>query len=132
MSEHGYLNLPWPILIHSVGMTALGLSMAFGRTPAKTPELRGANSLLGISTATIGLCYIGTSGVPVEQNQFLHASVPVRLLIAVLLATAGTVNRGIIDYKSWRTHIGFALWDGVGALWLGWYLNAWDGRCPSA
>ncbi|KAK6541380.1 hypothetical protein TWF694_007193 [Orbilia ellipsospora] len=131
MAEAGYLNLPWPILVHSVGLTALGLSMAFSPTPNKTPDLRGANSMLGIATATIGLCYIGTSGVPIQQNQFLYASVPVRLFIAVLLASAGTINRRIIGEKSWRTHMGFALWDGAGALWLGWYLGTWDGKCPS-
>ncbi|EPS40384.1 hypothetical protein H072_5808 [Dactylellina haptotyla CBS 200.50] len=131
MSETGYFNLPWPILVHSAALTALGLAMAFSRTPGPSPELRGANSLIGITTATIGLAYLSTSGVPIEQNQFLYASVPVRLLIAVLLATSAIVNQKAFDAKSWRTHIGFALWDGIGALWLGWHLNRWDGRCPS-
>ncbi|KAF3931035.1 hypothetical protein ABW20_dc0103750 [Dactylellina cionopaga] len=131
MSDLGFLNLPWPILVHSVALTALGLSMTFSRKPGPSPEVRGANSLLGITTATIGLAYIGTSTVPIEENQFLHASVPVRLLIAVLLATAAVVNQKIMDEKSWRAHVGFALWDGLGALWLGWYLNSWDGKLPS-
>ncbi|KAK6515452.1 hypothetical protein TWF506_007787 [Arthrobotrys conoides] len=130
MSETNYFNLPWPITVHAVALTALGVAMAFSRRkPDVSPELRGANSLIGITTTTIGLAYLSTSYVPIEQNQFLHASVPVRLAIATLLATSAVVNRKDMDDKSWRTHVGFALWDGIGALWLGWYLDRWDGRC---
>ncbi|KAF3921413.1 hypothetical protein ABW21_db0201826 [Orbilia brochopaga] len=128
MSELGYFNLPWPILVHSVGLTLLGLNLTFNGNPSSSPEVRGANSILGVTTTTIGLCYLGTSGVPVEQNQFLHASVPVRLGVAVLLLTAAAVNRRKMDQKGWRVHIGFGIWDAAGALWLGWYLGRWDGR----
>jgi len=68
--------------------------------------------------------------MPIEQNQFLHASVPIRLGIAVLLIAAGLLNKDSMDERGWWTHVGFAVWDGVGALWLGWYLGRWDGRCP--
>ncbi|KAK6341004.1 hypothetical protein TWF696_009316 [Orbilia brochopaga] len=131
MSELGYFNLPWPILVHSVGLALLGFNMAFNGAPSQSPEVRGLNSILGITTTTIGLCYLGTSHVPIEQNQFLHASVPVRLAVAVLLFTAGAVNRRKMDEKGWRVHVGFGLWDGIGALWLGWYLGRFDGRVPA-
>ncbi|KAK6363619.1 hypothetical protein TWF730_001043 [Orbilia blumenaviensis] len=126
-----YFNLPWPITIHAVALTALGVAMTFSRKPGVSPELRGANSLIGITTATIGLAYLSTSYVPIEQNQFLHASVPIRLGVATLLATSAVVNQKDMDDKSWRTHVGFALWDGIGALWLGWYLGRWDGQCSA-
>ncbi|KAK6499646.1 hypothetical protein TWF481_010009 [Arthrobotrys musiformis] len=134
MTEGGnYFNLPWPITIHAVALTALGVAMAFGgRKPNIPPPLRGANSLIGITTTTIGLAYLSTSYVPIEQNQFLHASVPVRLVIATLLATSAMVNAKDMDDKSWRTHVGFAAWDGIGAVWLGWYLGRWDGRVDNA
>ncbi|KAF3939268.1 hypothetical protein ABW19_dt0206650 [Dactylella cylindrospora] len=131
MADASYFNLPWPILLHSAALTMLGLAMTFSPNSSPGPELRGANSLIGITTTTIGLAYLSTSYVPVEENQFLHASVPVRLFVAALLATSAIVNRSTMDGKSRRTHIGFALWDGVGALWLGWYLNNWSGRLPS-
>ncbi|KAJ6262213.1 hypothetical protein Dda_3018 [Drechslerella dactyloides] len=131
MSDLGYFNLPWPILVHSVGLTLLGLTMTFSPKPGPSPEVRGANSILGITTTTIGLAYLGTSHMPIEQNQFLHASVPIRLAVAILLFTAAAANRRTMDEKGWKVHIGFGLWDGVGALWLGWYLGRWDGRIPA-
>jgi len=124
------INLPWPVTAHGCFLVVTGLVTAFRRKPTASPRLYATTSLMGITTAIIGLSYLATSYVPIEQNQFLYASVPVRFLVSATLALAALLNGGKMSKEGWRTHVGFAIYDTLGATWLGWYLGKWDGRCP--
>ncbi|KAE9383483.1 hypothetical protein BT96DRAFT_45619 [Gymnopus androsaceus JB14] len=73
--------LPWPILLHAMGLTTLGCTMLLAKPTAKAPE---DISTLGIATIALGMSYISTSYMPMEDNQFLHARAPVRFLLASL------------------------------------------------
>ncbi|KAJ9634587.1 hypothetical protein H2199_008870 [Coniosporium tulheliwenetii] len=173
------INLPLPILLHSLTLTGLGLTLLIRphRSPlsfltrreifapntstssspspagssakitdpasthpagtstssagAASLDVRSArvvdtSSLLGIATLALGLTYLGTSHVPVAENQFLHASVPVRLLISVLLGTSVLVRgRGMsqeVVGASWVGGFGWGWGCGAGAVvgQLGW------------
>ncbi|PGH27187.1 hypothetical protein AJ80_01144 [Polytolypa hystricis UAMH7299] len=108
------VNLPLPILLHALGLAGLGIYGTFKGRPAMT----------GIAATGLGLAYLFTSYMPVEQNQFLHASVPVRLILAALAAlklpTAWASDRNPL--------LVVALYDGLGALWLGYSLGIYNGR----
>jgi hypothetical protein len=109
------INLPILVLLHAVGLVALGLAIAFRRTPQKT---------LGLATFALGLAYLTTAYMPLEQNQFLHASVPVRLAVAALAA----VSAMAAHKDEWQVLWGVAVYDTVGAVLCGLSLGRWDGR----
>jgi len=73
----------------------------------------------------LGLGYLATSYMPITENQWLHASVPVRMILGAvagvraLLATEGEVTWELIVIM---------LYDGLGGLLLGWSLGRWDGK----
>ncbi|OJD15485.1 hypothetical protein AJ78_04249 [Emergomyces pasteurianus Ep9510] len=110
------VNLPAPVLLHALGLSALGAYLTFTKSPAT----------LGIATTGLGLSYLLTSYVPIEENQFLHASVPVRIILAALaltrLPTAPKAER-----KSLTILI---LYDFLGGLMVGYVLGKYDGRLP--
>jgi hypothetical protein len=124
------INLPWPIAAHAGLLLVTGLLTAYRQKPGTSPHLYATTSLLGVTTAILGLAYLGTAYMPVEQNQFLYASVPVRMVVGCTLALTALLNGGKMSREGWRTHVAFAVYDGLGAVWLGWYLGRWDGRCP--
>jgi len=83
--------------------------------------------MCGITTLAIGIAYLSTSYMSIEENQFLHASVPVRILLA---AVAGA-RWLFIDRQSTagRNQMLFVmLYDGLGGLICGWQLGRFDGR----
>ncbi|EEH21828.2 hypothetical protein PABG_04044 [Paracoccidioides brasiliensis Pb03] len=110
------INLPLPILLHALGLTALGVYLTFN----------GARPTLGLASTGLGLAYLSTSYMPIELNQFLHASVPVRMILAGLAAlrlpTARTQDRMAL--------ITVTLYDALGGLILGYTLGRWDGKVP--
>ena len=73
------IHLPWFITLHAVGFTALGLYFLFSAPPPGKPS--GHTPQLGVATVAIGLAYLFTAYMPVEENQWLHASVPVRMVL---------------------------------------------------
>jgi len=109
------INLPFPILIHALGLVIIGVYLTSKRKPAT----------LGIVTLALGLAYLTTSYMPIDQNQFLHASVPVRVALAA--AAAGRAMAGPRDEERGSLW-GIALYDGFGGLVLGWWLGSWNGR----
>ncbi|KAJ7270274.1 hypothetical protein C8J57DRAFT_1435464 [Mycena rebaudengoi] len=119
--------LPWPILLHALGLTTLGCSMLLAKPNEKAPE---DISTLGITTIAIGMSYISTSYMPIAENQFLHASAPVRVLLALLAGlkwlTIGAENARL--YKQRNALLGILLYDGLGGLVLGWYLGTFSGK----
>jgi len=114
------LNLPWFITVHALGLSTLGLYLAFFSNPSKP------TSTLGIATLGLGLAYLSTSYVPIEENQFLYASVPVRIILAAVAGlkalTAGKEEK--------KALVGIAVYDGLGGAILGWWLGKWSGMVP--
>lgn len=114
------INLPLPILIHAVGLTLLGLYDAF-----RSHKSSSSTPTQGIVTAGLGLGYLFTAYMPIAENQWLHASVPVRIILAVVSGLRAILaSPGEGTGKMW----GIMLYDGVGGLLAGYSLGRWDGR----
>jgi len=121
------INLPWFILLHALGLCTLGLHLVFPFTKSKPTQKNQQSSLLGIATLGLGLAYLSTSYMPMEQNVFLYATVPVRLILAFVAGIKAVVG-GDTEEKGglW----GVAVYDGGGAIVLGLWLGSWGGRIP--
>ncbi len=82
----------------------------------------------GIAALAVGLCYVATAGasrdLPREQNQFLYASVPVRLAVAAVTAAVLV----LFPEKRDVFKVGIMLADGIGGLLLGFQLGSFSGR----
>jgi hypothetical protein len=120
------INLPTLIIIHSLFLSLAGLRMIF-RQSAKPNRETEASAMAGITSLGIGLAYLSTSYMPVAENQFLHASVPVR----VLLALVAGLRLWFVDNISndGRNEMLFVLlYDGIGALICGWQIGNFTGR----
>lgn len=76
---------------------------------------------------------MATSYMPIEQNQFLYASVPVRVVLAALAGIKWLAIRNgdpAVHTKK-NELLGIFFYDGLGGLALGWYLGVFDGRVPA-
>jgi len=68
--------------------------------------------------------------MPLEENQFVYASVPVRLMLsAMMLAICLTKKKQMSSNGFWEL-LGLAIFDGCAATTLGLYLGRFDGRVP--
>jgi len=77
------INLPPIILLHACTVVGMGADLFLLPVgPSREKQLRATLGSVGIS---LGLAYIMTSYPPIAENQFLHASVPLRLMTSVLL-----------------------------------------------
>lgn len=69
----------------------------------------------------LGLAYLFTSHMPIEENQFLQATVPVRILLGAVCLLKWWV--GGCDEGMRKTLLYTGLYDGIGGaalgLWLG-------------
>ncbi|KAJ6496430.1 hypothetical protein C8R45DRAFT_985884 [Mycena sanguinolenta] len=119
--------LPWPILLHALGLVTLGCGMLLVKPNEKAPD---DISTLGIATIAIGMLYISTSYMPIAENQLLHASAAVRVLLASLAGlkwlTISAQNARL--YNKRNLLLGVLLYDGLGGLHLGWYLGTFSGK----
>jgi hypothetical protein len=70
--------------------------------------------------------------MPIEENQFVHASVPVRLFLSGLMGAVVLLNRGRMSMEGFWEFVGLAIMDGAAAVWLGWKLGTWDGMVKGA
>jgi hypothetical protein len=119
------INLPLPILLHALGLATLGLYLVFS-SPPNTSLKKPPTTMLGITTTGLGLAYLITSYMPPASNQFLHASVPARIILAMLAAVRLPAAR-----KEERNPLLItAIYDGLGGLFVGYWLGRWDGRAP--
>jgi len=121
------VNLPPLILAHAFGLTSLGLSFVFAEP---TKPLSNDRSTLGIASLGLGLAYLSTSYVPQEENQFLYASVPVRMILAGVAVTKLIVDK-LQGKGVQRELLGIALYDGLGGFLLGCWLGSFGGRVPA-
>lgn len=146
MSTLHYFNLPAPVLLHAVALTTVGLGLTFrvpkrrlGEGPAAPAQQESIldqlvgdkhadSSLLGGVFLGVGLAYISTSYMPQNQNQFLWASPPVRILLASLAGVK--LLLGVDNPLLKRSLIGAMLWDSIGGLWVGYQLGSFSGRIP--
>ncbi|KAH9218263.1 hypothetical protein DL95DRAFT_385669 [Leptodontidium sp. 2 PMI_412] len=88
--------------------------------------------MLGIATFGLSLAYLTTSYMPIEQNQFLFATVPVRIILACMAAARLFLDgsRGSLSSDDRRSLMVVAGYDGLGAVALGWWLGTFGGRVP--
>jgi hypothetical protein len=86
--------------------------------------------MLGIATTGLGLAYLSTAYMPVDKNQFLHASVPVRMVLAGAAGIKLLVAGKGMSADQLKSFWGVALYDGIGGFLLGWWLGTWGGRVP--
>jgi hypothetical protein len=122
------VNLPPLILIHSTFLSLLGLRWIFTWPKKPSPEA-DATAMAGITTLAIGVAYLATSYMPISENQFLHASVPVRVILALLAGLRLLIVDNITT--DGRNQMLFVfLYDGIGGLVCGWELGSFNGRIP--
>ena len=125
------VNLPWLVLGHSIFLSFLGLRMIFRSSPPPRPNRENEISAIsGITTLAIGIAYLVTSYMPIEQNQFLHASVPVRIFLA-LLAALRLCTISNISNEGRNEMLFVAIYDGLGGAICGWQLGNFSGRVPA-
>ncbi|KAH7098072.1 hypothetical protein BKA62DRAFT_402640 [Auriculariales sp. MPI-PUGE-AT-0066] len=126
----GPVNLPWPILLHAVGLTVLGLFLVF-ETPRRPVDDR---SPLGVATLGLGLAYLSTSYMPINENQFLHASAPVRMVLGVVAGIKLVLSRGNNPavYTARTNLLVIFIYDGLGGAVLAYYLGTALGRIQEA
>ncbi len=85
--------------------------------------------MAGITTLAIGMAYPITSYMPISENQFLHASVPVRVFLALMAGLRLLLTDNLS--KEGRNQMLFVfLYDGIGGLVCGWELGSFSGRVP--
>ncbi len=121
------IHLPWFISVHAFGMSILGFYLLFKAPPPG--QAAGHTPQLGIASVAIGLAYLFTSYMPVEENQWLHASVPVRLILGLVLGLRTVLGNGLTKAEK-RSLLNLGLYDGLGAVVLGLWLGRFDGRLP--
>ncbi|KAH8815467.1 hypothetical protein F5884DRAFT_747007 [Xylogone sp. PMI_703] len=119
------INLPWFVTLHAAGMAFLGLRMLFRTGPVSRQN--DVSAMLGIATIGLSLGYLCTSYVPMEQNQFLHASVPVRVILAALAGLRVVFGSGLTSQGK-KDLLVVLFYDGLGGLAVGWWLGRYDGR----
>ena len=76
--------------------------------------------------------YLVSSYMPLEDNQFVHTSVPVRLFLAGCLVGVCVLRGREMSKSGWWEMIGLAAIEGVGALMLGFHLGRFDGKVRDA
>jgi hypothetical protein len=139
------VNIPAPLIGQSVFAVGLGLYMALFRKPAfvrngytlvvpanASPRTADTISFLGIVLTGLQVCYLVTSYMPIEENQFIAASVPVRLGLAALMGTICIVHRKTMSRSGFMELAALAALDGAMAIWLGFYIGRWDGMVKNA
>lgn len=65
-----------------------------------------------------------------EENQFLYATVPVRMILASVAGLKVLLAGREIGMEEKRALLGIAIYDGLGGVVLGWRLGGWSGRVP--
>jgi hypothetical protein len=139
------IYLPTHTLFTSTSILGLGLYVAvFREVPFRntigreilvpdvtTPRIADTNTLLGLLSCTMMMPYFLSSYMPVEDNQWLHVSVPVRLLLSMSLC-ANVLFRGreAMSREGFFEFLTLGVLDLVGALVLGQELGTFSGIVP--
>ena len=75
----------------------------------------------------IGFSYLATSYMPIEQNQYLHASIPGRIIVASLCLMKAAWRRKSLSQEALNELVMVAVVDGGMSLYLGTQLG-FNGR----
>jgi hypothetical protein len=138
------INLPAPLIAQSLTAVGLGLYMSLFRKPAviqsyamfapvnPTPRMADTTSLLGVITVGLEVTYLVSSYMPLEDNQFIAASVPIRLGLAALMGTICVIHRKTLSKSGFRELALLAIADASAAVVLGLKLGRWDGMVANA
>lgn len=122
------INLPWFIYFHAVAVTLLGFSMVLRPRPAdRASEI---SVMLGLTTAAIGTIYLATAYMPMHENAWLYASVPVRMFYGTLGGIKYALSRHRMSKDARNEFLGLLIYDGLGGLHLGYWLGTWSGKLP--
>ena len=127
------INLPWFMLLHSTILIAIGISNLV--KPIRPPPNNRQDeyrTTVGSTFLTFGLTYLGTSYMPIEQNQLLHATVPLRFCTSAIMCWTWLRNRKNLTQDGVGEFLGTAVYDLVSTVALGWWLGTFSGRVPSS
>ncbi len=131
------INLPIPVVFHAVGLVLYGGHMVIHSPKRKELDNgRGGTAsavvddgLKGLLLLGIGAAYLTTAYLPREQNAWLYAVVPVR----ILLGSVSGLRLYFLPGLSSETRADMwtlLLADGVLGVVTGWQLGRFDGRLP--
>jgi hypothetical protein len=70
--------------------------------------------------------------MPIEENQFIAASIPVRLALALSMASICVAHRRTMSKSGFWELVGLSVIDGGSAVALGIWLGRWDGIVQGA
>jgi hypothetical protein len=154
----GQVNLPWFITLHAFWLTFTGLHLLFtaplstfisSRSKSSTSPKSSLSkkddhsALLGMSSLGLGLAYLTTSYMAIEENQFLYATVIGRIVLGSLVGlrralevVGGKERQGEVKRLDGEKGIQMAvyvgLYDLLGGIVLGFWLGkgGFSGRPP--
>jgi hypothetical protein len=136
------VNLPLPLLIQAISLTSAGFYTAFARKPlyasadksytmlvpiTSNPRVADLISCFGIASEGLQSFYLWSSYMPLEQNQFVYASVPVRLMLSAAMLALCLLKRKEMSSNGFWELLGLSIFDGCAATTLGFYLGRFDG-----
>jgi hypothetical protein len=124
------VNLPWPVLTYAVGLVFVGLKCTFRPNPPPPGRASEIMTMLGMVTTGIGLSYLVTTYMPMHENQYLYASVPIRLIVDGIAGIELLVAGHRMTQEGFNEVGGTLLIEALAGLWLGWYLETFNGRVP--
>jgi hypothetical protein len=84
-------------------------------------------SVLGLAITGLQGGYLLISYMPLEENQFVHASIPMRLFLAACIFGVCTIHRKNMSTAGFWELMGLAIVDGGAAIALGFKLGSFDG-----
>ncbi|KIW08665.1 uncharacterized protein PV09_00618 [Verruconis gallopava] len=141
------INLPAPLIVQSVTLVGFGIYTTFFRGPIystadghyslfvpanPSPRVADTLTLLGIVTTGLQGAYLISSYMPLEENQFVHASVPARLFLSACMLSVCLVHRPHMSSGGFRELLTLGLVDGAAAAALGFQLGRFDGMVKNA
>jgi hypothetical protein len=135
------VNLPSHVLLTSTTVFGLGLYVSLFRTsPLKpltgrdffvpepsTRRIADTNALFGVTACVLMLPYFLSSYMPIEENQWLHATVPIRLFLSSALGANLLLRGRYMTQEGFWEFLALGVVDFVGAIMLGWELGRFDG-----
>ncbi|KAF7114657.1 hypothetical protein CNMCM5793_009608 [Aspergillus hiratsukae] len=135
------VNLPPHVLLTSTTVLGLGLYISlFRNSPLKnltgreffvpapsTGRIADTNALFGISACLLMLPYFLSSYMPIEENQWLHVTVPIRLFLSSALGANLLLRGRNMSEEGFWEFLALGVTDFVGAIMLGWELGRFDG-----
>lgn len=135
------INLPHHVLLTSTTVLGLGLYVSlFRKSPLKyltrrevfvpapsTHRIADTNALLGVVACALQLPYFLSSYMPIEENQWLHVTVPIRLFVSTALGVNLLFRGRRMSEGGFWEFFALGVTDFVGAVMLGWELGRFDG-----